>query len=707
MLVRPMTSSQENRESDSLPADSLVITYPDDSSNPKDMALWAGVLVLLALVAYWPATDGKFVWNDDANVSRNVLLLEQGRQGGLGRIWTQRWSEPKAYPMAQYHPLTDTVYWLQFQLFGRDADGTPDPFGFHVTNLVLAAGAVVLVWLILHKLKLPGAWVAAAVFAVHPLNTETVAWISQLASVLAAVLFFASIYAFLVFTEEHEKSAWREAVDPARQWGFYAASFVLFVLAMLSKSTAFAMPMVMLLILWWQRRLSARYVALLLPMLIIGVVMAFWAADFERLNAGMSEINLNVGQRWVLAGRVVWFYVGKVLWPTDLTFLYPKWSLDGGSALQYLPVVAAAIVILALGLLHRKLGRGPVVAAGAFVVCLMPALGFFDQAPMRFTFVADHYAYLATLPLIALVVSAGARALGRARLANSHGRSAIGLSLILVVVLGSMSWVRAHVFGDNVSLWQDTVAKNPGSWFAHVRYASALGVQADQAREGGDADEVAKDLNLALEQALQAEAINPLDAETQSILGRIYWQQKKADQGIEHLARATELDPSMHEPWQDLATALIAQNRFSEAIIRLDEAIRLEPRSSALHRLLGEAYAGLGQDQRAISEQRFALEYKPDNTIARQDYADLLAKNGKIKEAMYQYTLDLQTKSDQPRVWYKVGILSTQENDLENAAKFFQTALKLDPGFTEAKDKLELAEKILKERAATRPATGK
>jgi protein O-mannosyl-transferase len=699
-----MTSSPENPEADSPPADSLVITYPDDSSNPKDMALWAGVLVLLALVAYWPATDGKFVWNDDANVTRNVLLLEPG---GVARIWTQRWSEPTRYPMQQYHPLTDTVYWLEFHLFGQDADGSAQPFGFHVTNLVLAAGSVVLVWLILHKLKLPGAWVAAAVFAVHPLNTEAVAWISQLASVLAAILFFASIYAFLLFMDEDDKSARREPVDPARQWGFYAAALVLFVLAMLSKSTAFAMPVVVLLILWWQRRLTARYIALLLPMLIIGIVMAFWAADFEHLTVGVNEINLNFGQRLILAGRAIWFYVGKILWPADLTFLYPKWSLDAANPLQYVPVAAVAIIIVALWLLCKKLGRGPAVAASALVVCLLPALGFFDQAPMRFTNVADHYAYLVTLPLIALVVSAGARALSRARLAKSHGRAAIGISLMLVVVLGSMSWVRSHVFSDNLNLWQDTAQKNPGSWFARVRYASALGVEAQDARAMGDSDQESKDLELALDQASQAEAMNPADAETQSILGRIYWQQKKVNEGIEHLTRATELDPSMFEPWQDLATALIAQNRFQEAIIKLDDAIRLQPHSSPLHRLLGEAYAGLGNDQRAVSEQRLALEYKPDNTVARQDYADLLAKNGKIKEAMYQYTLVLQTDRNQPRVWYKVAILFTAENDLENAIKFFQTALALDPGFTEAKDKLQLAEKMLKQRAATRPTTRK
>jgi protein O-mannosyl-transferase len=560
---------------------------------------------------------------------------------------------------------------------------------------------------VLRKLKVRGAWVAAAIFGVHPLNTEAVGWISQLASVLAGVLFFGAIYAFLLFVDEDEKAGKAEPVDPARRWGFYAGSFVLFVLGMLSKSTVFGMPVVMLLVLWWQRRLGGRYVALLLPMLVVGVVMAFWAADFERLSAGMSEINLSFGQRVVLAGRAIWFYVGKLFVPVQLTFLYPKWTLDGGNVVQYLPAVAAGFVVAALWVVHKKLGRGVVVGVSAFVVCLLPALGFFDQAPMRFTFVADHYAYLATVPLIALVVAAGARAIGRAKLPESRGRAAIGVSLIVLVVLGSMSWMRAHVFGDNVSLWEDTAAKNPDAWFVRVRYAGALGARGEEERDGGDADAYAKDLDLALEQGLRAEGMNPADAETQSILGRIYLQQKKPQLGIEHLTRATELDPNLFEAWQDLAAALLSQNRNQEAIAKLDEALRLEPRSSAVHRLLGEAYAGLGDDERAMSEQRVALEYKLDNTIAREDYADLLAKRGRIKEAKYQYTLLLQGEQNQPRVWYKVAILSTQENDLENAIKFFGIALKLDPEFTEAKTKLELAEKMQKQRPATRATTRK
>jgi tetratricopeptide (TPR) repeat protein len=697
-----MTSSPGNEQFDSSPADSLVVTFPDESSTPKDMLLWAGVLVLLALVSYWPATDGKFIWNDDVNVSRNQLLLQPG---GLGRIWTQRWSDPTKYPMPQYHPFTYTIYWLEFQMFGRDTDGQVNPIGFHITNLALAAGSAVLVWLILHNLKVPGAWVAAAMFAVHPLNTESIAWISQLASVLAGILFFAAIFTFLQFTEDDQKAKSGTPIDPARQWGFYAASLALFIFGMLSKSTAFAMPFVTLLILWWQRRLRARYFALLLPMMFIGVAMAFSAADFERVYSGFQPTNLTVPGRLIVTGKAIWFYAGKVLLPIRLTFLYPKWAVDAGNFAQFLPLIAAVFIIAVLWFLHKRLGRGPAVAVSAFVLCLLPAMGFFDQVPMRFTFVADHYAYLASVPLIALVVAAATRALRRAKLQNSHGRAAVGLSAVFLVTLASMSWVRAHVFSGDLDLWQDTVAKNPESWFARDRYATALGAVAEAERDAGDGERYANDLNLALEQAQQAATINPQDAEGQWILGRIYVQQKKLDQAILHLNNATTLDPDLREPWQDLATALISQNRFEEAVTKLDAALRLEPRSSAIHRLLGEAYGGLGNNQRSLSEFRLALEYKPDNFVAREHMADLLARAGMIKEAMYQYTLILQAQQNRADLWYKVAILFTAENDLEHAIDFFKTTLRTDPNYPNAQKNLELAEKMLRQQATTRAAT--
>ncbi|HSV14283.1 MAG TPA: hypothetical protein VLI90_08485, partial [Tepidisphaeraceae bacterium] len=194
--IAPATATTAPTEPGIPPEDSLVIMLPDESSQPKDLGLWAGVLVILTLVAYWPSTDGSFLWNDDRHVSDNRLLAQPG---GLSTIWFQRWQDEKAYPLPEYHPVAYTSYWLDYHLFGHDAQTRmPTPFMYRLSNLLLHALTAVLVWLTLRRLKVPGAWVAAAAFALHPLNTEAIAYISQRATVLAGALFFGAIYTYLM-----------------------------------------------------------------------------------------------------------------------------------------------------------------------------------------------------------------------------------------------------------------------------------------------------------------------------------------------------------------------------------------------------------------------------------------------------------------------------------------------------------------------------
>ncbi len=458
------------------PDDSLVIVLPDESSTQKDIAMWASVLVILTLIAYWPVTDAKFIWNDGENVAQNYLL---GRPGGLAKMWSQRWTDQKNDPLPQYHPVAFTSYWLDYQLFGHDTQGLPTPFAYHLTNLLLHATAVVLVWLVLRKLKLPGAWLAAAVFALHPINTEAVGWISQRASVLAGALFFGSIYTYLLFLEDDDRARLMEPVDPARQWGLYAGSFLLFILAMLSKSPAFAMPFVMALILWWKRRLTPRQLALLAPFMLIGIALAFSAADFERdfANIHGREVSLDFGQRLIIAGRALWFYLAKLIVPVRLTFMYPKWSPNSAIVLQYAPFLAAMAVCVLLLVAHRRVGRGPVVAVGAFVLCLFPSLGFYELQSMRYSYVFDHCAYLAGVPIIAAIIAAAAKALQRVKMPQPRVGTVAGLSAILLVAAGAATWARTHVFASPVDLWQDTIAKNPNFAFAHDELANEFGAQ--------------------------------------------------------------------------------------------------------------------------------------------------------------------------------------------------------------------------------------
>ncbi|HSV16351.1 MAG TPA: tetratricopeptide repeat protein, partial [Tepidisphaeraceae bacterium] len=509
--------------------------------------------------------------------------------------------------------------------------------------------------------------------------------------------------------EEEERAHAGEAVDPAREWGSYAASMLLFVLAMLSKSSAFAMPLVMMLLLWWKRRLSGRQVILLSPFVVIGTALALSAMDFERDTASTAGAgwDWSIAQRAIIAGQAVWFYVGKLLVPTRLSFMYPKWAIDPANVMQYLPAAAAVVTIIWLLVVQRRFGRGPIVAVLAFVLCLLPALGFVNIAPMRFTFVADHYAYLATVPLITLIVAAAVKALRRARAASAPPGPAIALAAILLVALGATSWVRAHVFISDLNLWADTVSKNPGSWFAHDRYGSALGVQSAVDQRIGDTDAYEAHLTEAMKQAKAAAELNPKDGEAQWIIGRVLIERRDYPAAVDHLRQATQLDPKLSGAWQDLAATLVKQQHWQEAIEACDAALRVQPQSSPTHRLMAEAYAGLNNLQRAIGENREALKIKPDNIVARENLADLLARTNQDKEAKLQYTSVLQQDHSRPEVWNKLGVLYARGGDMGMAVQMFKAATQIQPDYQEANDNLKMAVSALeKQRQATAATRG-
>jgi len=691
-VLRTMGSPQEEADPS---ADSLVLTLPDESSSPRDVALWAGMLALLVLIAYWPATEGQFIWVDAKNL----------QPADLSTIWAGRWQDAKQYPMLQYHPVTYTTYWIENHLVGRDTTGTPSAFPFHLVNLLLHCGCAVMAWLILRKLKLPGAWMAAALFAVHPINAETVSWISQRASVLAGLLFFSSIYSYLFFADDDRP------MEPDKRWSLYGLSLVLFVLAMLSKSTAWAMPVCTLLLLWWQRKSSLRHVALLFPFLLIGATLGAAAAHFERdfANAAGRDWNWSFGQRLILAGQTTLFYLGKMAAPVQLSALYPRWPISLGSVWPLVLIAAAT------GAAVWRFGRGPIVAAGCCIACLFPAMGFFNLYPMRYSLVADHNAYLAVLPLAALLIAWVTQLLRAMSGKPSYVGTVVALSAVLLLVAGSLTWARTHVFEDSMALWQDTVSKDPNSSFAWARLSTALRDQADAELAAGDKEASEQDLKLALAHVQRAAALDSNDAQVELIWGGILVRQKDLMAAVDHLTRAVQIDPKLVDARLELATTLLSLKRFDQAIAVLDAALSSDSQSSSIHRMLGEAYDGIGDSKRAVAEDQLAIDRDSQNLKARTQLANVLAKAGDLRGAMAQMIVVAQLRPDDPEVWNSLGLLSGRTGRLEEmklAEQFFRHAVELDPTYTEAKKNLDTAVGLLAEhdreaatQAATRPAT--
>ena len=489
---------------------------PDFGNRPWLLALG---LVLVTFLAYQPVWHAGFIWDDDLYVTVNRALRSLD---GLHGIWS------KPGTTMQYYPLVFTSFWVEYHFWGLH------PFGYHLVNVLLHALNAVLLWRVLRRLEIPGSWLAAAIFAIHPVQVESVAWITERKNVLSGLFYLLAALAYLRF---------RPLTDPksARvcDWRFYPLVITLFLAALLSKTVTCSLPAALLLLVWWKTgRVGKQDALALAPLFVLGAALGLVTVQMEK-HAGASgaEWTLSFVQRCLLAGRALWFYAGKLFWPHNLTFIYPHWEIDASLAWQYLFPVAAVVVLIALWRLRTRIGRGPLVAVVFFAGTLVPALGFFDLYPFRYSYVADHFQYMACIGLIALTVSAGAAMYQRA---GQHGRDSGRLATALVLVLLAVStWKQARIYQDQETLWRDTLARNPAAWMAHNNLGAILIQQ----------DKIEKAMGHS-EQALQ---LNPDDSEAHYRLGVTLERAGKTNDAIWHYQQALRTHPDYPEAQTALA----------------------------------------------------------------------------------------------------------------------------------------------------------
>ncbi len=413
-------------------------------------------LLLLAAtaIAYAPAYRGEFIWDDDRHVSQNPLLRSAA---GLKAIWTEVGATP------QYYPLTHTSFWIEWQLWGNHV------VGYHAVNVALHAIASLLVVMLLRQLRLPGAWLAGFVFALHPLHVESVAWISERKNTLSISFALLSLLAYLRSRPDlcHEDS---DHPEPDRTSLFWAASLVLYLCATWSKTLTCTLPAVMLVIVWWKRgRIGRRDVVPLLPFFAIAAGAAALTGGMERSVVGAEgdDWALSWAERTLVAARAFWWYAMKVAWPGELAFSYERWSVDAQDWIGWAIVATAAGVLMGAALGQRFFGRGLAAGVLIFAGTLFPALGFFNLYPHRYSFVADHFQYHSDVALIALLCA------GLASIKVSP-RVGVVWSALLIGVLGVMSYEQSKIYRDQETLWHDTIAKTPTSWMAHYNLGANL-----------------------------------------------------------------------------------------------------------------------------------------------------------------------------------------------------------------------------------------
>ena len=549
------------------------------------IALAGATLCLLVAVSYFPALAAGFLWDD-------VVLTESTSLhtwSGLAQIWFT----PRGLRRYEVHywPLLYTTFWLEHKLWGLT------PLGYHVVNLLLHAGVVLLLWRLLRRLGVPGAWFAAAVFAVHPLHVESVAWVIGRKDILATVFYLSSVLAYIRFTEMPRGG---------RRGGPYLLAMMLFVLGLLSKSITVTLPVALLLWHWWRHgRVTLADCSRTLPFFLVGLGITLadyaYSTSLEPVAFGYTPL-----ERGLIAARALAFYVGKLLWPAGLTGVYPRWEPGVGDLLAWGCAAGFAAVVAVLWCCRRQFGRGPLAGVLFFAVALSPVLGFVDFGYMQFSFVADRYQYLAGIGLIAVVAGAAGRAcqLGLNALPAHRARPArlaIGVAgAALLAVSGLLTWNHAGLYRDPVTFFTHVIAHNPQARGAHLNLGNYLQIE-------GRYGEAHAAYQIALER-------RPDNLGALANIGVLLEKQGRHEEAMARYREMLRLNPQHQKAKKSLATVLSSigaqlskQGRHEEAVARYREALRLNPQHQIALRNLAEVLmiqrryaAGLASAQQVI-----------------------------------------------------------------------------------------------------------
>ncbi|MGA3269102.1 MAG: tetratricopeptide repeat protein [Verrucomicrobiota bacterium] len=624
-------------------------------------------LAAITLLAYLPVWHAGFIWDDDAYVTQNATLHDLA---GLWRIWFQVGAVP------QYYPLVHTTFWVEHHLWGLH------PLGYHLDNVLLHVVGALLLACVLGRLQVPGAWLAAAIFALHPVQVESVAWVTERKNVLSGVFYFAAALAYLAFDPPGSMEGLSR-----RRWSYYWAALGLFLAALLSKTVTCSLPAALLLVRWWKNgRVVGRDVWPLLPFFALGVGLGLLTAWMEQHHVGAqgAEWSLTFADRCLVAGRAVWFYAGKLIWPAPLIFIYPRWTINAGLWWQWLFPAAAMGVVAGLWWRRRRFGYGPLVGVLFFIGTLGPALGFVNVYPMRYSFVADHFQYLASVGLMALAAAGVARILVHLR----WWQRPAGYALCMVPLLGLavFTWRQCGLYANAESLWRATLARNPTCWMAE----NNLGVEL--AARGNLAE--------AIQHYKRALQLEPDNAGAQSNLGGALTRQGKLPEAIQHCERALQLEPDNAKARCNLGTALTAQGKWAEAMQQYQQALQISPRFAGTYDALGNLLSAQGKVAEAVQQYQQALQLDPDSAKTRCDLGAALAAQGEWSEAILNYQRALQINPDYAEAHCNLGAALASQGRLTEAVQHYQRALELDTNYPEAHYNLGIALAAQRQAAA-------
>jgi len=595
---------------------------------PHDVLLGILALVLMVFVAFGPALTGGFIWDDDFHLTENPNLETLQ---GLKAIWTTKASI--------YYPLVLTTFWVLRRLVGLA------PLAYHCLNLLLHGGSALLFWAALRRLKVRSAWLGAALFAIHPIQVDTVAWITEIKNTQSTFLLFLALLAFLRFHAARQGTGKRS--PGAGHWAWQAAAVALFALALLSKTSTVMFPVALLLCLWWlDGRWRRQWLGYVAPYFLLSALAAAWTVWGHMTHAGVSGSDWaeTPPERFLIAGRIIGFYLAKIIWPHPLMFIYPRDAVAVSQPLAWLPLVAVLAVLGIFGRSRAGWSRAAWPAAVCYIVQLFPVLWFFPGYFTRYSYVADHFQYLAGLSVFALggaILWRGpARPVTQWHTLSTATRARGLMVLVLLALLVALSRQHSRVYRSPESLWRDTLAKNPGAWLADYQ----LGVVLLDTGRGGEA--------------------------------------------IAHFRKALDRRPDENYIRVNLADALAATGDLDQAIAHYREAIRRDPKNTVAYVNLAGTLARMDRTTESIALYRQAVGIDPANAAARTNLGVTLAQQGRLDEATEQLLAAVRLEPDSAEAYFNLALAQAARGDTGAAADSFRTALRLRPDWAEAANQL-------------------
>ena len=640
-----------------------------------------GLFVVVAtLIAYLPVWHAGFIWDDDLLLTANPLI--KAHDG-----WYRFWFTTKT---PDYFPVMSSFFWVEWRLWGMNA------VGYHIVNVLLHAVNAILLWRLLVRLNIPAAGLAAAIFALHPVNAASVAWIAELKNTLSFFFFALSLLWYLRFEDSSR-----------RRW--YALSFWAFLFALLSKIEVAPLPFVLLGIARWRRgRVDWKDLRNSIPFFAAAFLLGLVSVWFQNnVSIGHDVVRTdNFWSRLAGAGWAVWFYLGKTLLPVHLIPIYPRWQINPTNLLSYVPGLLLVAGFVVFWQYRRSWGKALLFGLGYAVLMFLPVLGFLNIYFFRYSLVANHWQYFSIVGPVALAAAASTLAAGYPRKQGTF--VAPLLCGVLLAALGALTWRQSRMYADEELLWRTTIDQNPACWVAHnnlgtaliekkqwnealVQFQQALEIEPDYSEASDNLGKVLLQkgqTDEAIAQFQHALTIQPHNAVAHFNLGIALLQKGKVDDAIVHYQEAVAIQPDFVEAHYNLGNALLQKGQTDGAILQYQTAIGIEPGYFDAHNNLGTALFKEGKVAEAIAQYQAALTIQPDNAETHNNLAYAFLQNGNVDAAMAQSQAALKIRPDYAIARKNLGAALFQKGQVDEAIVQFQQALAIQPGLVEAQSDL-------------------